>query len=68
MRAVNQRQFRILARRCACQEIETLKHETELPIANLCELIAIEARNVCIVEKIVTGARPVETAKNVHER
>ena len=43
MRAINQRQFCVLARRCARQQIETLKHETELAIANFRELIAVES-------------------------
>src|SRR4029453_5878604 len=68
MRAINQRQLRVLARRCAAQQIETLKHETELAIADLRELITIEPGNVCIIQEILTGTWPVEAAKDVHER
>jgi hypothetical protein len=68
MCAVNQWQFGVLARRCAAQQIETLKHETQLAIANLCELIAIEARNVRIIQEILTGTRAVEATEDVHER
>jgi hypothetical protein len=66
--AIDKRQLGVLARRCACQQIETLKHEAELAIANLCELIAIEVRNVGIIQKIVTGTRPIKATKDVHER
>ena len=45
-----------------------LKHETEFAIANFCELIAIEPRNVRIIQEILTGTRPVEATENVHQR
>ena len=50
-RAVNHRQLHILARRRAGQEIEPLKNETDLAIANVRELIAIERGHVCITRK-----------------
>ena len=68
LRAVKQRQLHIFARRGAGQQIETLKHKTDLAIANVGELIAIEARNVRVIQEILAGTRPVQATEDVHQR
>src|SRR5262249_7743772 len=67
-RSVKQRQLDILAGRCARQQIETLKNETEFVIANVGEPIAIQFRHVGFVQNISPGCRAVETTDNVHQR
>src|SRR5438477_6416446 len=68
MRTVKQRQLDILPRRCAWQEIKTLKDETDFAIANISEPIAIKARNIGTIQKVMTRSRSIETTEKIHQR
>src|SRR6266478_3622460 len=68
MYAINQRQFRVLARGCARQEIKILKDKSDFAIADVGELIAVQSRNIGIIQEIAAGTRPVETAQDIHQR
>src|SRR5687767_8676000 len=65
---VQKRQLDILEDRRARQQVERLKNEAELLIADASQLFARHLRNVLTIEPITTGARRVETPKDVHER
>ena len=68
MRAIKQRQLHVFARRCARQQIETLKNKTEFMVANVGQLVAVERGNIGVIQNVATGSRPIETTDNVHER
>src|SRR5205814_6999401 len=68
MRTVKQWQLDILPRRCARQEIKTLKDETNFAIANISEPIAIKGRNIGTIQKVMARSRPIETTEKIHQR
>ena len=65
---VEQRQFDVVERRRARQQIESLKHEADLPVAHLGQLVPAELGDVAPVEKILAAGRVVEAAEDVHQR
>ena len=67
MPSVEQRQLDIFARGSARQEIEALKNEPEFAVADIGQLIAIQVRNVRVIEQILAARRAIETAKNIHQ-
>jgi hypothetical protein len=66
--AVDQWQFDIVQRRRARQEVERLKHEADLLIANAGQLVVIHFRNVFAVQPVLALRRRVETSDQVHQR
>ncbi len=68
LRAIKQRQLDVLPRRCARQEIKTLKDETDFPIANIGEPIAIKARNIGSIQNVMARSRSIETTEKIHQR
>src|SRR4026208_128295 len=65
---VNQRQFDVVQRRSAREQIEGLKNETDFLVANACELVVVHLRDVLAVEPVFTLRRSIETADQVHQR
>ena len=65
--AVQQRQLDIFESGRAGQQIEVLKDEPDLVIANVRQLIAIERGNIGFIKHVSAGCRPIETTENIHE-
>ena len=68
MLTVEQGQLDIFQRRSAREQIETLKNEAELPIANVGQLVAVEARNIDAIEQVAAARRAIEAAEHIHQR
>src|SRR5260370_40553342 len=68
LRAIKQRQLDILPRRCARQEIKTLKDETDFAIANISEPIAIKARNIRTIQNVMARIRSIGPTDELHPR
>ena len=66
--AVNQWQLHVFSCRRARQQIEILEDEPDFAIANIGKPIAIERRNICIIQDVTARAWAVETPQNIHER
>jgi len=54
MDAVKERQFDVLTRGRTREQIKTLKDKTEFVVPNVRQLIAIEHRNIGVVQKVAT--------------
>jgi hypothetical protein len=67
-RSVDERQFHVLGRRRARQQIEALEHETEEMPAQQRALVAPQLADRDALEKIVAGSRRIEAADHVHRR
>lgn len=65
---VQRRQFRVLERRSASQQIEALENESNLLIADQGQGLFVVPRNIGPFEEIAAGTRLVETTEYVHER
>jgi hypothetical protein len=63
MFTVEERQLYILERRGARQEIKALENETELAIANVGQLVAVETRNIEAIEQVAAAGRAIEAAE-----
>src|SRR5665213_692588 len=63
---VEERQFDILHGRGTCQQIEALEYEADLAIAQLGELLAVEACDIHIIQQVAAGRRPIQASQNVH--
>src|SRR5260370_42116912 len=68
LRAIKQRQLDVLPRRCARQEIKTLKDETDFPIANIGEPIAIKAQNIGSIQNVIARSPSNKTTEKIHQR
>src|SRR4051794_20520352 len=66
--AVQQRQFHIVQRRGAGQQVEALEHEADLSVADGGELVFRHSRDVIAIEKVLSRRWPIEASRNVHER
>ena len=66
--AVQERQLDVLHRRSPRQQIETLKDESDLRVADDRTRIAIERGNIDAIENVRARGRPIEAAEDVHER
>src|SRR5262249_35807099 len=64
---INCGELHVLQRSCPRQQVEALKHKTNLAIANGSELDLGVLRHIYAVEQIMAARGPVEAAKNVHE-
>jgi hypothetical protein len=67
MPSVEQRKLDIFARGSTRQEIKALENKPELAVADIGQLIAIQMRDVCVIEKILSTRRPIKTAEQIHE-
>ena len=67
MLAVEQRQLDILHRGGAREQIEALENETDLAVADVGQLVAIESGDVGAVEQVTAARRAVEAAEHVHQ-
>src|SRR5260370_34964343 len=67
MPSVEQRQLDIFAGGSTRQEIKALENEPELAVADICQLIAIQMRDIGVIEEILSAGRPIKTAKEIHE-
>ena len=65
---IDHRQFGVLQRRGAGQQIVLLKDEAELGSTQTSEIVGIQRRGVDAVEKVLSRRRAVEAADDVHER
>ncbi len=66
MALVDQRQFDVLERGRAGEQVEALEDEAEIVAAQERPLVAAEARDIDAVEAVGAGGRPVEAADDVH--
>ena len=66
--AVEHRQFDVLERRGPRQQIEALKHETDLACSGRAPARLVTTATRPAVEQIAAGRRPVQAAEDVHER
>ncbi len=64
--AIEQRQFDILQRRGARQQVEALKDEAQVVAAQQGALVAVEAFDMDAAKQVVAGSRRVEAAEDVH--
>src|SRR5690606_6766301 len=64
--AIDERQFDILERRRALQEIEALKHEAEIVAPQKGAPVAVEPARIEPAKEKVAAARRIETAHDVH--
>ena len=66
--AVNQRQFDIVQRRRARQQIKSLKDEANFLITNAGQLVIVHLGNVFAVQPVFALRWRIETADQIHER
>src|SRR5574341_943207 len=64
---VHHRQLDVLQRRCARQEIEALKDETDLAVADMGPLVRRKRTYFAVVEKVTPPRGSVEATQDVHE-
>jgi hypothetical protein len=67
MHAIKQGQLDVLPRRCARQQIKTLKDETYFAIANVSEPIPIKARNIGAIQNVMTRSRSIQATEKIHQ-
>ena len=65
---VEQRQLDVLDRRRPRQQVEPLKHEADLAVADLREFVVVQPRDVAVLEPVLARGRTIEAAEDVHER
>ena len=65
---VEQRQFDVVERRGARQQVEALEDEPDLAVAHDRELVLRHARDVLAVEDVAAARRPIEAPEDVHQR
>src|SRR5574341_995454 len=65
---VQHRQLHVLQGRGPRQEVKPLEHESQLLVAQVGQLIAIQAGHVDPVERVPAAAGSVQAAQNVHQR
>ena len=66
--AVQQRQFHVLQGGGPREQIEILKHETDLPIPQPGTLVARHLHDFFAFQQIAAAGRVVETSERIHER
>ena len=64
---INHRQFDILNRRRARQQIKPLKHKTDLAVADFRQLVGRKLADIHTVKNIFSRTWLVQTAENVHK-
>src|SRR5262245_28708324 len=64
---VEHRQLDILEGGGAREQIEALKNKSDLRVADVCEFVSIESRNVHVVEAITAGCGAVQAADDIHQ-
>jgi hypothetical protein len=64
--AVEQRQFDVLLRRGARQQIEALEDEPQVAAAQPCPLVARQCFDMCAMEQVLPAAGRVQAAEDVH--
>src|SRR5438046_5601016 len=67
MPSVEQRQLDIFARGSTREEIKALENKSELAVANIGQLVAIQMRDIGVIEQILSAGRPIKTAKDIHK-
>jgi hypothetical protein len=65
---IQQRQFHVVERGGARQQVEPLEHEADLLVADRREVVFRHPGHVLAIEKVVPAGRTVETAEDVHQR
>ena len=66
--AEQQRHLDVLERGELRQQVEVLEHEADPPVADVGELVAVEARHRLAAQAVVAAGRRVEAADQVHQR
>ena len=64
---VNERQFDVVQRVGARQQVERLKHEPDLAIADFGQLVVVHLADVGAVQLVAAGGGRVEAADDVHQ-
>src|SRR5207237_3319795 len=62
------RQTTVAEARVTLKQVEGLKNETDLPIADRGELVVVHVCDVAAIEFVTPGCRRIETAEHVHQR
>src|SRR5271170_1573378 len=65
---INQWQFDVMQSRSASQQIEGLKNEANLPVANPGQFVIIQVANQVPVEPIFAFTGSIEAADQIHQR
>ena len=65
---VNQRQFDVVKRSSAREQIERLKNKPDFLVADARELVVVHLGDVLSVQPVLTLRRSIETADQVHQR
>src|ERR1043166_9503563 len=66
--SIERRQFDVLHRGRARQQVETLKYEPDRRVPHAGKLVPRQPRDVASIEDVPATRRTIETAENVHER
>ena len=64
---VEQGKLRIFQRAGAGNQIEALKHETDLPVSDVGQFIGPKSRDIDAVQPIMAAGRLIQTAQHVHQ-
>ncbi len=65
---VEERQFDVVERGRAREQVEALEHETNLPVPDRRELVFGHPRHILAVQEVLAAGRPIQAAEDVHER
>src|SRR5207253_10575425 len=66
MPSVEQWKLDVFARGSTRQEIKALENKPEFTVADIGQLIAIQMRDIGVVEEILSAGRSIQTAKESH--
>ena len=64
---VQQRELDVLQSRRARKQVESLKHEANLTVADRRQLVVRKMRHIAAVEQIPAAGRLIQAAEDVHE-
>ena len=67
MLSVEQRKLDVFARGSTRQEIKVLENKPEFTVADIGQLIAIQMRDIGVIEDILSAVGSIETAKEIHK-
>jgi hypothetical protein len=67
MLSVEQRKLDVFARGSTRQEIKALENKPEFTVADIGQLIAIQMRDIGVIEEILSAGRSIQTAKEIHK-
>lgn len=66
--SIEQGQLRILHRARTGDQVETLEHEPNLPVADVCQLVRPKTTDIDSIEQIPSPCGLVKATQDVHQR